>query len=502
MKANIQAPFLVFSDYSEAELKSVEKLLSWKYTDRQVKQLKKEAIDQKLDPKEVKTSQTLLLNNESTYYTYWGFYDVLSSLKFPIQISNTPELETNFGKIDSCLLAGIELYGFQVSAIRKALINQKGIIDSPTGSGKTEIMLGIIKMISNEVSSVLIVTPSVYLAKQAIERALKRGFDEKEIGSLFGGSRNIQKVTVAVINSLNIGIKKGDKEVIDLVTNSQALLIDECHHAKAATNTKVILMSKAKYVLGFSGSPFQESSTPLSSYDDATTYGLLGKPIFKVSQRHLRSLGVVATPFAFFKLIIGKMMRSPYWHNLYKTHIVDQKKRNKFIVEYATKFSELNCPTLILIQQKKHAFNLLAKLPPEKTVCIFGDGTYMVNEVGMIESFKLSYETFLQKFNKGEWNIVIATQVFDEGVDVPSIGVVIMAGAGRSYKKILQRVGRGVRKKVNRLNQTYIVDFMDRTHIYLFAQYKKRKAIYEELEIDVIENETDFMNKICDHYKR
>ena len=74
-----------------------------------------------------------------------------------------------------------------------------------------------------------------------------------------------------------------------------------------------------------------------------------------------------------------------------------------------------------------------------------------------------------------------------------------MAGAGKSRVKVLQKLGRGIRRKKIGLNRVYILDFMDRSHIYLFQQYKKRLEYMEEVDATIIGDEYKFNNMIYEH---
>jgi superfamily II DNA or RNA helicase len=61
----------------------------------------------------------------------------------------------------------------------------------------------------------------------------------------------------------------------------------------------------------------------------------------------------------------------------------------------------------------------------------------------------------------GEIDVLIGTTIVDVGVDVPSIGMVILAGGGKAEIQLRQRIGRGLRAKKNGPNVTFIVDFTD-----------------------------------------
>ena len=61
----------------------------------------------------------------------------------------------------------------------------------------------------------------------------------------------------------------------------------------------------------------------------------------------------------------------------------------------------------------------------------------------------LRREEMLEQLAAGELDCVIGTTVFDEGIDVPEIGALTLAAAGKSEIKFFQRIGRGLRRKTD-----------------------------------------------------
>ena len=77
-----------------------------------------------------------------------------------------------------------------------------------------------------------------------------------------------------------------------------------------------------------------------------------------------------------------------------------------------------------------------------------------------------------------------------------------MAGGGggkRGKMGLRQWLGRGIRKKKDKVNRVYFYDFVDRTHVYLYAQYKRRFNLYEDLGIKMIDDERTF-NRLLDSH--
>jgi hypothetical protein len=65
--------------------------------------------------------------------------------------------------------------------------------------------------------------------------------------------------------------------------------------------------------------------------------------------------------------------------------------------------------------------------------------------------------------------------------------------------KNIQRLGRGLRRKTKGYNRVYVLDFEDRTHVYFNAQYKKRKALMQDIEATILDSEAQFLELAVDH---
>ena len=74
--------------------------------------------------------------------------------------------------------------------------------------------------------------------------------------------------------------------------------------------------------------------------------------------------------------------------------------------------------------------------------------------------------------------VCLTSPIWDEGVDIPALDSIIVAGGGLSYTKAVQKVGRGLRKTEEK-DTVEIIDFMDNCHKYLKKHSKERMKIYE-----------------------
>ena len=463
--------------------------------------------------KKVNVLKLFFQKDDGTFFTFSGLVSPLKACSpFPFEVRGGESLDFSYApKISNEIFENFRLFDFQVGAARKAIISKKGIIQLPTGSGKSEVLLTILRTLFSDkkIEKALVLVPSVALAEQLFERGLKRGFTKEEIGVVHGSKKNYRPITIGVSNSIHRGFESGSGDAYELVKSADALLMDECHHGRSDTWMKILTAAKAEYLVGFSATPFQNSDV-FKDAGDALVHGVMGAPIFTISHSYLRSLvlpdgtvGLTALPVIHFAKTSGTMSTRNYgWHKVYNENVVKNHERNQKIKHYINLFQKFGFPTLVLLQRKEHAETLMREIGDPKSITVFGNQKGLqFDEFGQLHQVSLDYAQFAEDFENGAYNLCFASQVFDEGVDLPAIGAVINAGAGRSRIKLNQRTGRGLRAKRGQPNKVYVVDFWDRSHVFLSAQSKARKRMYEEIEAEISFDENRLWLQLHEHSK-
>ena len=83
----------------------------------------------------------------------------------------------------------------------------------------------------------------------------------------------------------------------------------------------------------------------------------------------------------------------------------------------------------------------------------------------------------MAEFRDGTIKVIIATSILDEGVDLPNIDVLVLAGGLKSSIATLQRVGRGLRTGGN-VDRLYVVDTIDFQNHHLLKHSFQRLQDY------------------------
>ncbi|RLE64938.1 MAG: hypothetical protein DRJ47_06585 [Thermoprotei archaeon] len=356
-------------------------------------------------------------------------------------------------------LNGVKLRPYQERAVRVALREMRGVIQAPTGSGKTVIAAAIIS--SLKTPRVLFIVHRTPLLDQTFKtmRTLLSGVS---VGRVGGGDVWIRDVTVATIQTLS---KWEEWELREFGKYFKAVIVDEAHHAHANTWRKVLKCLEVPVRIGLTATPHKLWTQ--EEYMKVT--GLLGPIIEKVTYRELAALGYVALPLVVMVMYPPVHVLWGKWHRVYRKGIVENEVRNKIITDIARKLSERGS-VLVHVIYEAHGRALKSLLPEAKFV------TGKVDRAVQAEIKK--------SLDRKETRIVITTTVWKEGVDIPSLDAVILASGLKSDIHVIQSVGRALRPSPT---PPVIVDFYDTGHKRLERHSAKRLRIYDALGWPVME---------------
>jgi len=357
------------------------------------------------------------------------------------------------------------LRGYQQDAVYVALENVRGILQLATGAGKTNIAAGILDAV-NRPSIFLVHTKD--LMYQAVER-FKALLDPSEVGMLGDGQYIPGRFLVATMqttcNLLGVPYEVASDEgkVEDRgpanslghmittfrpdILNREVIIIDECQHAACETMQTIVKdLRQASYVIGLSATPWRDDGK------DLDMEGVLGQVLYEVSASRLIEEGHLMAPeIKCVSIEAEPDLRDEDYPTLYKLQVVENPERNRFIGKLAHQNKKQGRKLqLIIVRQLKHVDLLMKALRPRQLVAVSLTG----KETGAVRQDKLNLA------KAGAVDVIVATTVADEGLDLPMLDTVILAGGGKSTARALQRVGRAIRKYPNKLDPV-IYDLFD-----------------------------------------
>jgi superfamily II DNA or RNA helicase len=325
-------------------------------------------------------------------------------------------------------------------------------------------------------SFLLLFTPKTK-ADQVLQQTLQKVYtknktDKDVLDSLYTYVQNYEHI-VQTKNKKDYDKRK----FIDEFLNSIVLFVaDECHHSKADTWYKVLLSCKnAVYRAGLSG-----SIDPKDEITKQALRAVYGSIVAKVTSKQMSDQGYTAK--AVVQMIPINQpddiatLPNKSWFDIYRQGIIENAYRNKLIVALATKTKNQGHTVLIIATQIDHC-NILQDM-------FTANGVKATVIDGQQKQEKREKER--QALLAGKTKIVIATTIFDEGVDIHSIDVLILASGGKAYRQVVQRVGRVLRKDKADSDKSYVFDFIDKQHQLLAKHSNIRVNIYKNQQFKVL----------------
>lgn len=365
-------------------------------------------------------------------------------------------------------------YEHQIDINKKALRYKRGVCQSPTGSGKSMAMAYIAKSFDNQ--TILFTVPEIGLLEQ-LHKSLEQVLDET-VGKVYGKKKEFKRVTVGVINSLS-NIAK-DPEKRDIYKKVNVLICDEAHRVGSNFYRDLCLAcNNALYKLGFSATPWRKQG------DSLVMEGLLGPVFIKVSSSYLVEKGILAKPM-YYSVIYNTpdftykkydpitqgyrtANNKPIRQEVYNKAIRYNQERNNLIAQITANYLNSNnkFPCLVLIENRDQGEDLQRKLGNLGLDIPFVSGTDKSSRRDEIANQLSDFSL------KG----AIASRIFNEGRDIPPLGLVIIAGGGADTKTHLQQIGRVIRRFEGK-QCGIIVDINDSEPYYLSYNSKTRiKAV-------------------------
>lgn len=262
-----------------------------------------------------------------------------------------------------------------------------------------------------------------------------------------------------------------EPETRELLEKIGFLCLEEAHEVSSDGYYMIANACKnAHYRLALTATPFMKDDEEANMRLMAVT-GPIG---IRVTEKRLIDSGILAKPH--FKYVKtpqpAKLQRGTSWPQAYKLGIMENGPRNKAIVDECLTAKSYGLTSMILVQRKDHGDKLkqLLMLNGLRTVFIYGKD----DQKSRIHALK--------RLESGEIDVLIGSTILDVGVDVPSVGLIVLAGGGKAEVNLRQRIGRGLRAKKTGPNVAFVLDFEDRFNNHLVSHYRMRRAAVESTE--------------------
>lgn len=329
---------------------------------------------------------------------------------------------------------------YQIDYILAALKRTRMIVHATTGAGKTFMMAALMDIIGLDA---LVMVPNKTLEGQV----------RTELEKILPAKRPYK---------YEIGIPRNFfKRPYQELQQYPVLIADECHSYAADQAMAAILAQNAPFRFGFTGTP-----TGRSDGRDLDVQGLFGEIVRLIEPTSLVEQGYIAsTQIDFYHA--GWDGDYPEMERIF---IVENVKRNALIATLADRFPKKSI--LILVRRVDHGKILQKHIPG--SVFVFGD------------SSSDERESIREEMKSGKIRVLIASNIFAAGLDIPNLGVGINAGGGKAEILTGQKAGRLMRPWEGMCKKW--IDIYDAFHPTMEQHSKERYRIYKNagLPIDLI----------------
>lgn len=360
-------------------------------------------------------------------------------------------------------LAGqpIVLRDYQVNIIKNLLEDLQGVQVAATGAGKTIVTATLSKLVEQYGKSIVIV-PNKGLVKQTEKDYRAVGLD---VGVYYGDRKEFgHQHTICTWQTLDRIEKEGKKlppeerPINYFIDGVICVICDEVHQAKAQV-LKTLLTGP------FAGIPIRWGLTgtmPKEEHDAKSIRSSIGPIRGELHAYELQDKGVLSS----CEVAIMQMMESKQFknHSEEKDFLLKDKERLHWIAEFS-KITAESGNTLILVDRISAGEQLQENIPGS----VFIYGGVKVEE----------REDHYAEISSENSKIIIATYgVAAVGIDVPRIFNLVLIEPGKSFVRVIQSIGRGIRKAKDK-NHVNIYDICATTK-YSKQHLTERKKYYKE----------------------
>lgn len=341
----------------------------------------------------------------------------------------------------SSLNTPFPLRDYQYQCVGEALTRKRAILLSPTGSGKSFIIYVILRyylahLAQTSDTKVLIIVPTTSLVEQMNSDFWEYGFDvDNEVHKIYSGKdKDTEK---RVIISTWQSIYKLPRVWFE---QFGAVFGDECHGFKSKSLMNIMNKAiNAEFRFGTTG------TLDGSQTHELVLQGLFGKVYRVTTTKKLQDDDTLAKlEIKRIVLEYDAQVRKDFGKQTYQDEIafiVEHDKRNKFIKNLAL---DLKGNTLILYNYvEKHGkplFNLIRDSADEDRKVFFVSGDVATSDREAIRGI-------VEK--QGSAIIVASLGTFSTGINIRNLHNIIFASPSKSQIRVLQSIGRGLRKSDN-----------------------------------------------------
>jgi superfamily II DNA or RNA helicase len=354
----------------------------------------------------------------------------------------------------------ILLRDYQVNIVNNFLANPQSMQEAATGSGKT-ICTAALSLSVEQYGRSIVIVPNKSLVKQTEEDYINLGLD---VGVYFGDRKELNKThTICTWQSLNNLIKltqsgEATFTINDFIEGVVCVIVDEAHQAGAEVLKNMLtgVFSRTPIRWGLTG------TIPKADFDRLSLLVSLGPIVSKLTAKELQDIGVLSKCHVNIVQLKDQREYKDYQSEL--KFLTTDQSRLDVIAKIIDKIKDTG-NTLILVDRISAGKELVERLP----------GAVFVSGGMKITDRKEEYD----EIRTSEDKVLVATYgVAAVGINVPRLFNIVLIEPGKSFVRVIQSIGRGLRIAEDK-------DFVTIYDICSDCKFSKRhlstrKAFYRE----------------------
>jgi superfamily II DNA or RNA helicase len=368
----------------------------------------------------------------------------------------------------------VMLRDYQVEIINNFLQNTQCLQEVATGAGKT-IMTAALSWNVEQYGRSVVIVPNKSLVTQTEKDYVNMGLD---VGVYFGDRKDFNKThTICTWQSLNNLLKdtksgKAEFTIQDFLEGVVCVIVDEVHMAKADALKTLLtgVMAQVPIRWGLTG------TVPKEMFEYQAIHVALGPVISRLAASELQDRGVLANCHVNIVQLVDHVEYKDYQSEL--KYLLEESGRLDTMANLIQQVNETG-NTLVLVDRTECGRQLVERL---------GERAVFVSGATKAKDRQDEYDEVANATDK----IIVATYgVAAVGINIPRIFNLVLVEPGKSFVRVIQSIGRGIRKAEDKDH----VQIWDITSTCKFAKrhLTKRKQFYKEANYPFTQEKLEWM---------
>lgn len=354
----------------------------------------------------------------------------------------------------------------------------KALVLAATGTGKTYLSAFDVKEFRPEKLLFLVHRENILIkAKESFEKVIDKKFT---CGLYTGNRKELDKdYLFSTIQTMSINYQNFKEDEFDYI------IVDEAHHVVSSSYMKVINHFNPKFLLGLT----------------ATSNRMDGASIYKVFDEN------IACDIRLDDALSNNLVTPFHYYGITDIDTLDYNSIDISKVEELTRILKVNKRVEYIIEKMNFyeysgEKRKVIAFCVSKEHCIYMSSEF--NKRGINSTYLVSNNTITQREeaikdledDSNTLEVIFTVDIFNEGIDIPSINTVLMLRPTNSPIVFIQQLGRGLRKYKNKEFLT-VLDFIGnhkKAYLIALALVGNKAIDKESIKISVKNNFANMQN--------